>query len=155
MKKTLNQLVREEAVASVVANQLHHNICKQLVALADENNFPMGVLVYIAIGTSAHKPMIFANGYKKIDVAKAKAVMKMCKIFAHKYGDKYYTNDKVVHTMSRYYEVGGSNNRLRKIVGASDIKFAETKIDTAKKLMGILFEKDANFSDKGYILGIK
>ena len=152
---TLRDLIYAEARKSSFENETHHKVCKELVKLSEENNFPMGVLVYIAVGTSAHKPSVFEKGYTKINMDKAVNVIKLCNIFAHKYGAKYATNDKVVHTMSRYYEVGGSKNKLRKIVNASTIDFKEMKIDTAKKLMGILFKDHADFSDKGYILGLK
>ena len=159
-KMTLNVLVRNEAANAVVDNTnalavLHHSICKDLVEIADREQFPMGVLVYIAVGTSAHKPMVFNKGYKTINKRKAISVISMCKLFANKFGDKYRTNDKVVHMMSRYYEIGGSKNKLRSIIDHCEVDMAKQKFDTAKVLSKLLFEKDAEFSKGGYIVGVK
>jgi hypothetical protein len=114
-KKNLDCLIREESALKCgkynlrqYANnpqKIHHDMCRKLVELADNNNMPMGVLVYIAVGTSAHKSDVFAKGYKKINVPKAEGIINLCKIFGNRFGVQHTFNDKVVHACAKFYEV--------------------------------------------------
>lgn len=154
-KKKLNDLIREVAAKNECNNDLHHEICKKLVELSDRYDFPMGVLVYIAVGTSAHKSKVFEKGYSKINEQKAIAVISICKLFANKFGTDFRKNDKVVHMFSRYYDIGGSKNKLRHIIDNANIDMSKQKFDTTKVLSKLLFGDNAEFSKSGYIIGIK
>lgn len=165
---TLNDLIREEAAKNVgIYNfkkqpfrdmcRKHNNICKQLVKLADENNIPMGVLVYIAIGTNAHRPMVFMKCYNHIDVKKAETIIHMANIVGKILGEKYRTNDKVIHALSRYYEVHKNKpmyNLLKERLYLID-KIKLGKMKTAKEFSKMLFSDMAEYSKGGYINVIK
>jgi len=158
-KITLNELVRNEANRKngnfMGSYGVHHKICKELVELSDKHSFPMGVLVYIGIGTNAHRPIVFEGRYSKLNRDKVEKVIKLCKIFSKKFGDSYYTNDKVVHALSRYYDVNGGNElKFRQIVNSCNIDFKTIKISTAKQLAKILFDKEATYSNGGYIVSV-
>lgn len=164
-KKTLNDLVREEAKKNVsrynfakdkASKILHHNICKRLVEIADTYNFPMGVLVYIAIGTNAHRPCVFEKGYMKIHEQKIERVIALCDIFAKKFGEETRTNDKLVHAVSRYVDLcGGGVLKFRQLVNAmSDKDFNMRKIKTAKELAKLLCGDEAEYSKGGYIVTV-
>jgi hypothetical protein len=165
MEKTLNELVREEAIKNKGCYNFHpqketmrrHNdVCKGLVKLADEHSFPMGVLVYFAVGTNAHRPCVFHKGYFKLDYKKAENVIKMAEIVAKLLGDKYRTNDKIVHTLSRYYDInkGSGINLLKERLKLIDpIKLKSMK--TAKEFANILFGDVAEYSKGGYIVVTK
>lgn len=90
----------------------HHDICVALTELAEKNNFPYGVLVYIAIGTDAHKKPIFERGYTSMNEKKAETIIKWLKAFA-KYNDnpKFYTNDKVVHAFAKFYDTHSTKTK--------------------------------------------
>ena len=165
---TLNDLIRQEAAKNVGVYNLkkqpfrdmyrkHNEICKQLVKLADENNFPMGVLVYIAIGTNAHRPIVFMKCYNHIDVKKAEMVIHMANIVGKILGGKYRTNDKVIHALSRYYEVhkGKSMYNLLKDRLYIIDKVKLDKMKTAKEFSKLLFNDIADYSKGGYINVIK
>lgn len=165
MKKTLNDLVRAEAVKNVgqynfakdkEAKVLHHKICKQLVELADKYHFPITLLVYIAVGTNAHRMYVFERGYHAINVQKAERIISLCDIFAKKFGSKTRTNDKLVHAVSRYVDIcGGGVLKFKQLVNALDEKsFNIHKIQTAKDLAKILCGNEAEYSKGGYIITI-
>lgn len=165
MKKSLNDLVRAEAVKNVgqynfAKNReqkiLHHNICKQLVELADKHHFPITVLVYIAVGTNAHRMYVFERGYQTIKVQKAERIIALCDIFAKKFGENTRTNDKLVHAVSRYVDIcGGGVLKFKQLVNALDVDALNMrKIKTAKDLAKILCGKEAEYSKGGYIVTI-
>ncbi|MDE6285231.1 MAG: hypothetical protein K2M17_05745 [Bacilli bacterium] len=84
----------------------HRDICRELVRLSTENhNFPYAVLVYIAIGTDAHKKPVFERGYKAINVEKAETIIRWLEAFA-KYNEnpKFFTSDKIVHAFAKFYD---------------------------------------------------
>ena len=165
MKKTLNELVREEAKKNKGIYNFHpqketmrrHNdVCKGLVKIADENNIPMGVLVYIAVGTNAHRPCVFQKGYFSLDYKKTEQVIKMANIVSKILGEKYRTNDKIIHTLSRYYDLnkGSGINLLKERLRLIDpIKLQRMK--TAKEFANILFGDVAEYSKGGYIVVTK
>lgn len=165
MEKNLNTLVREEAKRNKgiynfhkqkEAMRKHNEICKELVKLADDNDFPMGVLVYIAVGTNAHRPMVFNKGYTKLNVKKAESVIHMANIVAKILGDKYRTNDRIIHTLSRYYDLnkGRGINALKERLYLTDpIKLQ--RIKTAKEFANLIFGDTAEYSKGGYIVATK
>lgn len=162
-KMTLNEMVRAEAIKNVSRYNfhprkaemlVHHNVCKSLVNLADKHNFPMGVLVYIAVGTNAHRPIVFEKGYTKCDVEKAEKIISLCEIFAKKFGENTRTNDRLVHAVCRYVDrCGGGVLKFRQLCNALDAKtFVMPK--TAKELAEILCGKEAIYSNGGYIIKV-
>ena len=165
MEKTLNQLVREEALKNKgiynfhkqkESMRMHNDVCKGLVKLADEHNFPMGVLVYVAVGTNAHRPCVFQKGYSKLNYKKAEHVIKMANIVAKILGEKYRTNDKIIHTLSRYYDLNkcsGINLLKERLHLIDPIKLQRMK--TAKEFANILFGDVAEYSKGGYIVVTK
>lgn len=178
MAKKLEELIREEAkvngsrynLAQFASKREHHRICKNLVQLADEHNFPMGVLVYIAVGTNAHRLHIFEKGYNHFDSTKAEKVIKLCSIIDKKLNNgiekkvNYRTNDRIVHLCSRYYDVNkGNEMRLRQILNKADLPkvqaYIKTKNPTAKVIAQMLFSDDAVFNEKDgnktYMISVK
>ena len=164
-KKTLNDLVREEAKKNVgrynfvkdkESRVIHHNICKKLVELSDTHNFPMGVLVYIAIGTNTHRPCVFEKGYIRINEQKAERVIALCDIFAKKIGENTRTNDRLVHAVSRYVDLcGGGVLKFKQLVNSmSEKDFNMRKIKTAKDLAKLLCGDEAEYSKGGYIVTV-
>ena len=159
MNKTLNDLVREEAKKNVGCYNfcknkeiriIHHNVCKRLVEIADEQKIPMGVLVYVAIGTNAHRPIVFSKGYAKVDEKKVERVFALCEIFAKKFGANTRTNDKVVHAISRYVDYNGGTLKFKQLVNALDEKeFSMKRIKTAKELAKLLCGEEAEYSKGG------
>lgn len=164
MRKTLNDLIREEALVNVgrynfAKNKeikiLHNKCCKRLVEIADERNIPMGVLVYVAIGTNAHRPCVFDKGYFKVDERKVERVFALCDIFAKKFGANTRTNDRVVHAVSRYVDYDGGTLKFRQLVNAlAETDFDIKKIKTAKELAKLLCGEEAEYSRCGYINNI-
>lgn len=166
-KKTLNDLIREEAKKNagrynLVKDKterelklLHHKICKRLVEIADNNKFPMGPLVYIAIGTNAHKTNVFLKGYTRINEKKTERVLSLCEIFAKKFGEETRTNDKLVHMLSRYVELDGGVLKFKQMINSLDQSTLNMKkIDTARKLSKLLFGDEAQYSKGGYIIEV-
>ena len=85
--------------------KLHYTICKRLNEISKEKKFPMSVLVYIAIGSNAHRKQVFEMGYKRFDEKKALTIIKWCELFAkHLKNPSLRTNDKVVHTLAKVYD---------------------------------------------------
>lgn len=166
-KLTLNDLVRKEASKNVGCynfvrdvnekerKRTHNKVCKDLVAFADKYNFPMGVLVYVGVSTSAHKPSVFEKGYKKFDLKKAEAVEKLCTIFAEKYGEKYRTKDLLVHACDRYYKLNGGKVKLfKQFVKDMPENFTFKGIDQSKKLAKAIFGDKAIYTNSGYIASV-
>lgn len=158
----LEKLIRAEAAKdNVVVNDFkfmnHNGICKKLVNYADKHNFPMTLLVYIAIGTNAHRPIVFEKGYTKINEERTELVLKLCEIFAKKFGNNWRTNGHLVHTICRYVDITKHRKELkfRQLVNDCNIDFNTIKIDTAKKLALNFFGKEAEYSNANYIISVK
>lgn len=161
----LNDLIREEAKVNVgrynfakdKESKIRHNmICKKLVNLADTHNFPMTLLLYIAVGTNAHRKPVFAKGYATINLEKAQQVIKLAEIFAKKFGAKARTNDKVIHMISRYYDYMGNKPLMFKQfcnnVDKTNFKF--NSFNQARELAKAIFGKNATYSEGGYFTDI-
>lgn len=161
-KVTLAMLVEKEASRNMgrVKDEkklLHHDICNKLSALAKSSGFPMGVLVYIAIGKSAHKPSVFNEGYTNFNEDKAKRIIALCKAFAKHFGnDKLACNDKLVHAVDRYdnlFENKGKSKFFKECIAdlpTENFKMANYK--TAKELGKFIFGDNLNYNDKGYFI---
>jgi hypothetical protein len=161
----LNDLIREEAKVNVgrynfdklKESKVRHNmICKKLVSLADTHNFPMTLILYIAVGTNAHRKPVFAKGYNTIDVEKAEQVIKLCEVFAKKFGEKARTNDKVVHMISRYYDYMGKKPLMFKQFcnNVDKTTFNFKSFNQSKELAKAIFGKNAVYSKGGYFTEI-
>lgn len=135
---------------------MHHNICKELVNLSVKHGIPMGVLVYIAVGTSAHKPSVFEQGYKVINVDKAEKIINLCRIFGERFGERYTFNDKVVHACAKYYDVhNGRVGDWRTICKRVDKdKVNMPKIKRAQDLLKLLCGDLAEYSKVGRVVSI-
>ena len=156
----LESLIREEAKKTTINDlrSLRHNeICKSLVKLAGDYNYPMTQLVYVAIGKNAHKLNIFENGYEKIDIEKAELLFKLSDIFAKKFGSNWRTNSFLCHSIDRYLEITKHRKELkfRQLVNACNIDFNTIKYRTAKQLAKDFFRNEAEYSNGGYIVSIK
>lgn len=158
----LETLIREEAnKTNVIVNDFakirHNEICKELVRLADKHNYPMTQLVYVAIGKNAHRPIVFENGYEKIDVEKAELFLKLAEVFAKKFGSNWRTNCFLCHSIDRYLETTKHRKELkfRQMVNACNIDFNTIKYKTAKQLSKDFFGNEAEYSNGGYIVSIK
>lgn len=161
----LNDLIREEAKKNVgrynfVADKdvrvRHHLICKRLVELADKHDFPMTLMLYIAVGTNAHRKPVFEKGYDYINPEKVEQVVKLCEVFGKKFGAKARTNDKVVHMISRYYDIMGKKPLMFKQF-CNNIDRANFKIDSftqSRELAKVVFGKNAVYSKGGYFTNI-
>lgn len=156
----LESLIREEAKKESINDlrSLRHNeICKELVRLADTYNYPMTQLVYVAIGKNAHRPIMFEKGYPKIDIEKTELLLKLCDIFAKKFGSNWRTNAFLCHSIDRYLETAKHRKELkfRQMVNACNIDFNTIKYRTAKQLSKDFFGSEAEYSNGGYIVSIK
>ena len=161
----LNDLIREEAKKNVgrynfapdkEARVRHHLICKRLVELADKHDFPMTLMLYIAVGTNAHRKPVFEKGYDYINPDKVEQVIKLCEVFGKKFGAKARTNDKVVHMISRYYDIMGKKPLMFKQF-CNNIDKATFKIDSftqSRELAKVVFGKNAVYSKGGYFTNI-
>lgn len=92
----------------------HYNICMHLAAISHEfNNYPYTSLVYIAIGGSAHKQSVFHQGYTKIDIKKARKVLKwLTKLAKHCKDDKFSRYDVIVHAVSKFYDKVSQDDKV-------------------------------------------
>lgn len=161
----LNDLIREEAKKNVgiynfskckESKVRHHNVCKELVELADTHNFPMTLILYIAVGTNAHRKHVFEKGYYSLNRKKAEEVIKLCEVFAKKFGEKARTNDKVVHMISRYYDYMGKKPLMFKQFcnNVDKTTFALKDFTQARELAKAIFGKNAVYSKGGYFTEI-
>ena len=135
---------------------LHHNICKELVNLSVKHGIPFGVLVYIAVGTSAHKPSVFESGYKAIHTDKAEKIINLCRIFGEHFGERYTFNDKVVHACAKYYEVhqGRVDDWCTICKRVEKDKINMPKIKRAQDLLKLLCGDLAEYSKVGRVISI-
>ena len=156
----LESLIREEAKKTTINDlrSLRHNeICKSLVKLADEYNYPMTQLVYVAIGKNAHRPCAVENGYEKIDIEKTELMLKLCNVFAKKFGSNWRTNGFLCHSIDRYLEVTKHRKELkfRQMVNACNTDFNTIRYKTAKQFAKDFFGREAEYNNSGYIVSIK
>lgn len=173
MGKTLENLINTEVKTNVGRYNFlkgevkqrklnHHDVCKQIVAFSEESGFPIGVIVYIAVGTDAHKPSVFSEGYKKFDEAKAKRIVKMCKIFAEHFGisEAASHSDKLVHALCRYdnlFADSGKIGFLRSCINdipkpQKGVKFKMAQFATAKDVARFIFGTNLKYNERGYII---
>ena len=123
----LDNAVRIEAAKTQYDNPTHHDICVQLVELADKFNerndkghfcpngfthtkkgkvkpFPMSFLVYM-VDKSYHRECAFNKGYTHMDTDKVATILKMLKFWGlYNNNTMLSRNDKVVHAVTKYYE---------------------------------------------------
>lgn len=152
-KVTLLELISNEAKRRIKSEKnIHHNVCKQLMEYHQSSGFPITVLVYIAVGTNAHRPMVFEKGYQRFDKERLDKAIKYCTIFSKKYGEQYRTNAIVAHGICRYLDMNGSERKFRDLVKQSD--FEMKGIKTAKEFMNKLCGDKAEYSKSGYIVKI-
>lgn len=152
-KVTLFDLISNEAKRRIKSEKnIHHNVCKQLMEYHQSSGFPITVLVYIAVGTNAHRPMVFEKGYQRFDKERLDKAIKYCTIFSKKYGEQYRTNALVAHGICRYLDMNGSERKFRELVKQSD--FEMKGIKTAKEFMNKLCGDKAEYSKSGYIVKI-
>lgn len=148
----IENLIRAEALLD--NNTEHNKICKEIVSFAERNNVPMALLLYIAVGTTAHKENAFKQGYKVFQHEKATKVMLMSELIS-----KYFnmpsvrTNDRVVHFCSRYYTYQGGNvTNFQNILKTKDKNSFNIKnFKTAKDVGKFFFGDNNDYTDKGYI----
>jgi hypothetical protein len=152
-KVTLLELISNEAKRRIKSEKnIHHNVCKQLMEYHQSSGFPITVLVYIAVGTNAHRPMVFEKGYQRFDKERLDKAIKYCTIFSKKYGEQYRTNAIVAHGICRYLDMNGSERKFRDLVKQSN--FEMKGIKTAKEFMNKLCGDKAEYSKSGYIVKI-
>ena len=152
-KVTLLDLISNEAKRRIKSEKnIHHNVSKQLMEYHQSSGFPITVLVYIAVGTNAHRPMVFEKGYQRFDKERLDKAIKYCTIFSKKYGEQYRTNALVAHGICRYLDMNGSERKFRELVKQSD--FEMKGIKTAKEFMNKLCGDKAEYSKSGYIVKI-
>lgn len=126
----------------------HHDICTNVLEMYNKTKFPIGVLLYIAVGTSAHKTDLFeTKGYSKFNSVRANRIIGYCKSVAKAFGNPSLAwNDKVVHTMSKFdnsfengkYKLQLLKESLGKMKLGKNFKFADFK--TAKELNNFIFK---------------
>ena len=157
----LEAMIREEAnkqnpIVSDFMMIRHHQICKKLVELCDEHNYPMTQLVYVGVGKNAHRPIVFQKGYTEINEEKLLLMLKLSEVFAKKFGSNWRTNAFVCHMIDRYLETVKHRKELkfRQLVNNCNIDFNTIRIKTAKQLANMLFDKEATYSKGGYIVTI-
>jgi len=153
-KKSLLQLIQGEAERKLRSKKenVHHNICVELMEVHNTTNFPITILVYLGVGTNAHRPMVFEKGYAKFDREKTEKVIKYCEIFAKKFGEQYRTNALVAHGCCRYYEISNNERKFRELV--KNANFEMKGIKTAKEFMSALCGDEATYTSKGYVIKV-
>lgn len=150
---TLLELIQTEARRKVRSTtNVHHNVCKELISYMETSGFPITVLVYIGVGTNAHRPIVFEKGYKRFDKERTDKVIKFCNIFAKKFGEQYRTNALVAHAICRYIDMQGKERKFRELVKNAD--FEMKGIKTAKEVMQNLCKEEALYSKSGYLVKI-
>lgn len=148
----IENLIRAEALLD--NNTEHNKVCKEVVTFSERNNVPMALLLYIAVGTMAHKEETFKKGYKLFQHEKATKVMLMSNMIANYFNTpSARTNDKVVHFCSRYYTYQGGNvTNFQNILKTKDKNnFVLKNFKTAKEIGKFLFGEHSDFTKKGYI----
>lgn len=148
----IENLIRAEALLN--NDTIHNSVCKEIVSFSERNNVPMALLLYIAVGTMAHKENAFNKGYKAFQHEKATNVILMSGMVANYFNTpSARTNDKVVHFCSRYYTYQGGNvtNFQNVLRTKSKEGFNLKNFKSAKEFGNFLFGDCSEFTDKGYI----
>lgn len=148
----IENLIRAEA--SLNNDTQHNKVCKEIVSFSERNNVPMALLLYIAVGTMAHKEDAFYKGYNIFQHEKATNVILMSSMIANYFNTpSARTNDKVVHFCSRYYTYQGGNvTNFQKILKTkSKDNFSLKNFKNAKEFGNFLFGDNSDFTKKGYI----
>ena len=149
----IENLIRAEALLN--NDTTHNKVCKEIVSFSEQNNVPMALLLYIAVGTMAHKEDAFKKGYKSFQHEKATKVMLMSKMVANYFNTpNARTNDKIVHFCSRYYTYQGGNvtNFQNILKTKPKDNFSLKNFKNAKEFGNFLFGDCSKFTDKGYIV---
>lgn len=146
-RTTLDMRIRDNAHGVNLPESLsgdvkerHIDICQRLVGIADENEkFPMGVLVYIAVGKDAHKTATFERGYNRFNEEKARTILKWARIFAdHSRNNRLFRNSDVIHALVRYYDTNSQNTEeFRKLVDASEHVFHVINFTQIARILGV------------------
>lgn len=86
--------------------QSHIDVCKQLVALSDEfGKYPIGYLVYFAISKNAHRTHVYEDGYKTINVDKARTILEWLKMFSEQNSaPKMFRDANIAHVFCKVYD---------------------------------------------------
>lgn len=158
----LEQLIVAEANKTINDNEkesvkLHNKICKDIVRCMEKYNIPIGTIIYTSVGTSAHKPHIFHKGYLRFDEKRLDDVMRLNYIFTKRFGEQWRRREVLIHALCRYIDTAKTNkiDRFKKIVKNCLADLNSIKIDNAKKLNKYLFDKQAEYSNSGYITLVK
>ena len=152
MKETLSKRVENIATNWLPSynlkqnadKKLHYNICKKLHQLSTEHDFPMGVLVYIAVGTNAHRTPIFEQGYKTLNEKKALTIIKWCEQFAKYHRNpSFRTYDRVVHALSKFYDKYSTKTKdfttlLKKLEKYNKEQYRNSILGNTKELYELL-----------------
>lgn len=86
---------------------LHKEICSSLVEISEKYNVPCCYCIYFMVGKDAHKIVTFNKGYKKLNVEKGEAIIRMAQAYAKKCDFK--ANDAAYHAFTTYYEQGNTD----------------------------------------------
>lgn len=128
-----NKAVREKHIA----------ICKELVEISKRNgNYPIGTLIYFAIGTNSHRTEVFEKCYRKIDTKKAETIISWIRLFAE-YNDnpKMVKNAKIAHAICSFYEKNNGDTKAFKIaLGCSQPNPAIESFKETAQALGIAKE---------------
>lgn len=114
-KNKINELIRVEANNTNVADnekaQMHHNVCKQVIAFCEEHkSIPLYFALQVGIAKGAFKASEFAKGYKSFDAEKVLRVYKMGLYFnkhnglVMKNGKQRKLGDVAIRLVMAFYE---------------------------------------------------
>lgn len=148
-------LIKNEAVRE--AKIMHHNVCKKLITISTEKNISMSHLVYIAIGTNAHKRQVFERGYAAIDEKTLDRVISLVDIFAKKFGEESRSNEKLIHAVHRYVKHDGGVLKFKQMVNHlanENPQFAVNKTKSAKDLARAIYGDLVSYTKGGYLLEV-
>ena len=163
--KVLTELVKKESERSIgtldfihdaekkAKAMAHHDACKALWAFSQKSGFPISVLLYIGVGTSAHKPSNFEN-IVKFDEKKCDKVVKMAKAFAKHFGGKETLahNANLIHAICRFVKCGGKSADFRTYVKSLPTEnFSIGKYKNAKEIGKFIFGEFLDLNERGYI----
>lgn len=167
--KSLATLVAEECAVNVgrfnlihdaekrAKKMAHHNACKALQAFATESGFPITVLVYIGVGTNAHRPCVFEQGYAEFKESRTRKIVNMAKTFANHMGQPNLAhNANLIHALCRYEAQGNKSKDFATIVkGLDKATFSMRNYKNAKEVANYLFGGVLEFNEHGYICPTK
>lgn len=163
--KSLATLIAEECALNVGRFNLihdaekkakrlaHHNACKALQAFSEESGLPVTILVYVGVGTNAHRPCVFEQGYKSFNEARTRKVVNMAKVFAKHMGKPNLVhNANLIHALSRYESQGNKSKEFSTIVKNLDkASFDIRNFKNAKEIANFIFKDVLEFNEHGYI----